>query len=198
MISRADLIASAEPAPERMLAPSAYSESLLPSLRLARSSRYAQRIGKFILGMLIVGFCFVGIAPWQQSITGSGTVIAPNPKDQPQTIEAPIKGRIEKWGDGIKLNAEVEEGQLIAVIQDIDPLLLERIQGQVEAVRSQVAASELVALASERTTAAAKLTVESNRNLLKSYELAMEQTIASADAAIESARNKIEAERKST
>lgn len=196
MISRADLIASAEPTPDRMLAPSAYSEALLPSLRLARSSQFARMIGKTLLLLLIIGFGFVSVAPWQQSVNGSGTVIAPNPEDQPQTIEAPIKGRILRWGKGIKLNATVTDGQLIAEIQDIDPNLLTRIQDQVEASKSQVAASELLVKASERNTEAAKRTVESQRALLKSYELAMEQTIAAAEAAVASSKNKVQAEEK--
>ena len=124
MISRADLIASAEPTPDRMLSPSAYSEALLPSLRLARSSQLARRIGKLLVFLLVVGFVLVSFAPWQQSVSGSGQVIAPNPEDQPQTIEAPIKGRIESWGEGIKLNAQVTKGQTIAEIRDIDPELL--------------------------------------------------------------------------
>ena len=196
MISRADLISSAEPTPDRMLAPSAYSEALLPSLRLARSSQFARIIGKLLLMLLIIAFGFVAAAPWQQSVTGSGTVIAPNPEDQPQTIDAPIKGRISKWGEGIQLNAQVAAGQVIAEIQDIDPDRLDRLKDLVTASESQVAAANLVVKASEKNEEAAKRTVESQRALLRSYRSAMEQTIASAEAAVASARNKVDAEKK--
>ena len=194
MITRADLIASAEPTSDRMLAPSAYSEALLPSLRLARSSQVARRVGKVLLVLLVVGFGFVAVAPWQQSISGSGKVIAPNPEDQPQTIEAPIKGRIAYWGDGIQLNAIVKKGDLIAEIVDIDPLLKTRLDDQVAAAKAQVKANELFVAASQQSTLAAKQAVESNQALLTAYELARTQIIASAEADIASAQNKIEAE----
>ena len=196
MISRADLIASAEPTPDRMLSPSSYSEALLPSLRLARSSQLARRIGKLLVFLLVVGFVLVGFAPWQQSVSGSGQVIAPNPEDQPQTIEAPIKGRIESWGEGIKLNAKVAKGQTIAEIRDIDPELLTRLEASVEASMAQIAALEVLVEASDKNTEAARRTVDSQKALLSSYESAMEQIIGAADAAIASAQNKIEAEEK--
>lgn len=196
MISRADLIASAETTPDRMLAPSAYSEALLPSLRLARSSQYARRIGKVLLSSLIIAFGFVAVAPWQQSVTGSGNVIAFDPQKQPQTIEAPIKGKIVQWGDNAKLNAHVRKGELIAEIQDIDPELMNRLNDQVTASLAQVAATEQLLTASQRNRDAAQKAVESQQALLKSYQLAKDQTVASAEAAVASARNKVEAERK--
>ena len=195
MISRADMIASTEATPERMLAPAAYSEALLPSLRLARASQRARIIGKVLLVLLVIGFGFVSVAPWQQSVQGSGEVIAPNPKDQPQAIQAPIKGRIKEWRDGIELNAQVTEGQIIAEIVDIDPDLLERLEAQVEAGEAQVAAQVLVVKASERNVDAAKRIVRSQEALLKSYTSAMEQIIAAAEAGVASARNKIDAEK---
>lgn len=194
MISRADLIASAEPTPDRMLSPSAYSESMLPSLRLARSSDFARRIGKVLLVLLVAAFFFVAIAPWQQSVSGKGEVIAPNPEDQPQTIEAPIKGRIVRWGDGIKLNAKVKAGQLLAEIRDIDPNLMTRLDEQVTASQAIVAAADLYLKASRQNTEAARRTVQAQEALLKNYVSARDQKIASANAAIASAENKIEAE----
>ena len=77
-----------------MLAPAAYSEAALPSLKLARSSRLARTIGKLIFVMLILGTIFVAFAPWQQSVKGTGDVIAYAPLERQQTIEAPIKRSI--------------------------------------------------------------------------------------------------------
>ena len=98
MKNREDTIYNDQMFSGRMLGPSAYSEALLPSLRLARSSRFARRIGKILLLSLVVGFIFVTIAPWQQSVTGSGNVIAFAPRERQQTIEVPIKGRVVRWG----------------------------------------------------------------------------------------------------
>ena len=64
MINRTEIIAREESS-RRMLGPSAYNEALLPSLRLARSSRYVRIIGKLLLCLLVIGIGFVAVAPWQ-------------------------------------------------------------------------------------------------------------------------------------
>ncbi|MEQ9410499.1 MAG: HlyD family efflux transporter periplasmic adaptor subunit [Fuerstiella sp.] len=196
MISRSDIIATAGPVPERMLAPSAYSEALLPSLRLARSSRAARRIGKTLMLLLAVSIAGVAIAPWQQSVTGNGNVIAFAPSERQQTIEAPIKGRIVRWGENVFENAHVSKGELIAEIQDIDTGLMGRLEEQLSASRAQVEASRMLLAASERNRDAAEKIVVSQQSLLKTYQSAREQIIASAEASIAGAQNKVEAERR--
>ena len=59
-----------------MLSPVAYSEAVLPSLRLARSSRLARRFGRALAVMLGLSIIAALFAPWQQTITGSGNVVA--------------------------------------------------------------------------------------------------------------------------
>lgn len=194
-MNRTEVIARTE-ASGRMLGPSAYSEALLPSLRLARSSRFARRIGKLLLLSLIIGFGVVAVAPWQQSVTGAGNVLAFAPGERQQTIEVPVKGRLVKWGDNVFENAHVTKGELIAEIQDVDANLMGRLQDQLTATRSQVEASRVLLAASERNREAAEKIVTSQQSLLRTYESAKEQIVASADAAIASARNKVEAEKK--
>ncbi len=94
----------------RMLAPAAYSETAMPSLRLARSSRLARRLGKFLLMFMVMGFILIAFAPWQQSVKGTGGVIAYATDERQQTLEAPIKGRITRLGEGIFENAFVKKG----------------------------------------------------------------------------------------
>ena len=132
MISRTDQISSDQDVSSRMLGPSAYSEALLPSLRLARSSRFARRVGKALLCLLVISFILVAFAPWQQSVKGSGNVIAFAPGERQQTIEVPIKGRIVRWGENVFENAHFEKGELIAEIQDVDPNLMDRLQDQLD------------------------------------------------------------------
>ena len=179
-----------------MLGPSAYSEALLPSLRLARSSRLARRIGKLLLLTLIIGFVLVSIAPWQQSVTGSGNVIAFAPGERRQTIEVPIKGRIVRWGENVFENAYLNKGELIAEIQDVDPQLMSRLEDQLTSTQSALEASKMLLAASQRNRDAAYKIVISQESLLRTYESAKEQIVASADASIAGAKNKIEAERK--
>ena len=196
MSTRSERILQHSDSPERMLGPAAYDESLLPSLRIARSSRFARRVGKFLLWSLVVGFLLVAFAPWQQSVTGSGKVIAFDPIDRQQTIETPIKGKILSWGDNIYENARVEKNQTIVTIQDVDPKLMERLNDQLVASQTKVAAAGEVLAANQRSLSAVKSVVFSLQSQVNAYRSVKEQILASADAAIAGARNKVEAEQK--
>ena len=178
----------------RMLAPAAYSEAALPSLKLARSSRLARVIGKLLFLSLMAGSFFVGIMPWQQSVKGTGNVIAYAPLERQQTIETPIKGRIVKLGEGIFENAFVKKGDLIAEIADLDTEYLVRLEGQLAASRRQVDAGEALLKANERNLEAAKTIVTSLQSQVDAYQLVKEQVIAAADADVAAGVNKVEAE----
>ncbi len=63
-----------------ILTPVAYSEALMPSLQLARSSRQARRIAVILLILLIATIALMTFAPWQQTVTGEGYVVAYAPR----------------------------------------------------------------------------------------------------------------------
>lgn len=178
----------------RMLAPVAYSEAALPALRLARSSRLARTTGKLLLLMLLLGSFMATFLPWQQSVKGSGDVIAYAPLDRQQAIQSPIKGRIVRLGDGIVENALVRKGELIAEVADIDVDYLDRLEGQLEASRRQVNAAQSMLEASRRNLEAARTVVTSCQSQVVAWELVKSQVINAADAAIDATRNKIDAE----
>ena len=178
----------------RMLAPVAYSETALPALRLARSSRFAQMVGKLLVFFLINATVLIVFAPWQQSVKGTGDVIAYAPLERQQTIESPIEGRVVRLGEGIFENAHVKKGDLIAEVADIDPNLLTRLEGQLAASRRQVAAADTLLAANKRNVDAVRTIVTSLEAQVKAYKLVKDQVIAAADAMIASADNKIEAE----
>ncbi len=180
---------------KRMLAPAAYSESVLPSLKLARSSRFARATGKALFLFLALGSLFVALAPWQQSVKGTGNVMAYAPLERQQTIETPIKGRIVRLGAGIYENAYVKQGDLIAEIADIDTGYLARLEGQLSAAGRQLDAAESLLEANVRNLEAAKTVVSSYDSQLLAYRRVKEQIVAAADADIASAKNKVEAER---
>ena len=125
-----------------MLAPAAYSESAMPALRLARSSRNARIVARILFVALLITMCLMVFAPWQQSVKGSGNVVAFAPLERQQVIEAPIKGRIVRWGDGIVENARVVEGQEIAEIRDLDESYAQRLQQQLENTQETVRATK--------------------------------------------------------
>lgn len=178
----------------RMLAPAAYSETAMPSLRLARSSRFARRFGWCTLFLLIAAFALASVAPWRQFVKGTGNVIAYAPAERQQVLEAPVKGRIVQLGNGIFENAYVEKGQVIAEIADIDDAYLERLGDQLVASRSQVEAAGQLLDANRRNLEAAGTIVKSFESQVAAYYLVKRQVVAAAEAAIESAKNKVDAE----
>ncbi len=177
-----------------MLAPVAYNELIMPSLRLARSSRTARRIGIVLFFTLLAAIVLVMFAPWQQSIPGQGNVVAYAPLERQQTIESPIKGRIVRWGDDIFENARVIKGQTILEIQDLDPLLVGRLQEQLNATKQQVEAARAQLAANERNLEATRAIVASYEAQVTAYTEVKEQVLASADAFIDNARQKVIAE----
>jgi adhesin transport system membrane fusion protein len=111
---------------------------MLPAIRLTESSRLARRIAKLLIMLLIVAVIAAGFVPWQQTITGEGRVIAFDPLQRQQTVQAPIEGRIKSWGEGIRDNIYVRQGQVVLELQDNDPALRERYEQQVGFLRDKV------------------------------------------------------------
>ncbi|MBV8706637.1 MAG: hypothetical protein JO028_05580, partial [Acidobacteriaceae bacterium] len=64
---------------------------------LVAASRQARLFAVLIVAMLLVSVLLLIFAPWQQSIRGTGRVIALTPVERAQTIDAPVEGRISKW-----------------------------------------------------------------------------------------------------
>ena len=178
----------------RMLSTVAYSETLMPSLQLARSSRFSRRTAKVLLVGLLITICLMVFAPWQQSVTGSGDVVAYAPRERRQTIEAPIKGRIVRWGEGLVENAWVTKGQFLVEIQDLDAGYTSRLEDQLRNSQQQVVAAREHLRASESALEAAKMIVESFEAQRVAYVRVREETIAAQDAYVENAERKVQAE----
>lgn len=87
-------------------------------------------------GTLILGLLWV---PWQQSVRGTGRVVAYTPTERQQNIEAPIEGRIVKWH--VKEGSHVRAGELIAELSDNDPALQQRLREERDAVRDRLDAA---------------------------------------------------------
>ena len=83
--------------------------------------------------------------PWTQNIRSNGMLTALTPQDRPQTVEAVIAGRIERWH--IMEGNLVKKGDTIVSISEVkekylDPNLLVRIEEQVEAKQNSADANE--------------------------------------------------------
>ena len=176
-----------------VLSESAYREQEFPSLRLARSSRRARRIAKWLviaLGFALLGMVFV---PWQQSIRGDGAVVAFDPVDRPQGVQAPVKGVIAEIGEGIFENARVQRGQLVYRIADQDPEYLNRLDRQIDNTESQLVAAEQRLERADDQLAANRRVVKAKQDKVKSMKAAMAEALSAATAYIEMANNKLDA-----
>lgn len=174
-----------------MLSPVAYDESVMPALRLARSSRISRRIAKVLFFSLIGTTVFMTFAPWQQSVSGSGNVLAFSPDQRQQVIESPIEGRIVYWPDEIVENSVVKEGQLLVEIQDLDKSLKQRLENQVENAELGVEAAKQQLQADKDAKANAVDAVKVLTRQVATYEKVKERTEKSQNSYVEMAEKKV-------
>lgn len=177
------------------LSDAAYSEIDFPALRMARASRRARYIAKWLVAFLSVCLIAMLFAPWQQTVSGEGSVVAFEPVNRPQPVKSPIKGIVAEIGEGIYENAEVKKGQLIYRITDQDRNYLSRIRDQVSNTNDQQRAAEQ---RFDRTTdqlSALRLVATAMEEQLISLRSAQEAALEAADFGVLMADNKLVAER---
>lgn len=88
-----------------------------------------------VVPVLIIILCL----PWTQTISSPGNVTALNPNNRPQTIQAVIGGRIEKWY--VREGDFVRKGDTIVYLSEVkseymDPQLVQRTEEQMKAKES--------------------------------------------------------------
>ena len=168
----------------------AYRDQALPGLRLAKCSRVARVTGRVLIGGLAFAFGAMLLAPWIQTVSGSGRVVAFDPQDRQQAVQAPIKGQIKRWAEGIRENATVEEGQFILELADIDDQLLDRLQLQLDLAQRGVELAKSAEQAAVRSVESSEGVVTANESELRAYEAALADTLAALDREIEAAQEK--------
>lgn len=176
----------------RVLNDAAYREQSFPALRLARVGRYIRRLAQVLLGVLFLSVLAAFFVPWQQSINGAGAVIAFDPMERPQTVKAPIKGIVAERGPGVQENAYVKQGQLLFRLQDQDPFLLERLQGQVTNAETELRAAKDRLEQSIAYRETLKSVVAATTESLASLENARDEIIRANDGYVEQATAKID------
>lgn len=179
----------------RVFADAAYDEGAFPSLSLARAARIVRKLGRILLVAMFLIVLSMLFAPWQQSIRGEGAIIAFDPFERPQPIQAPVKGRIAERGEGIQENAYVTKGQLLFRIEDQDPLYLSRLEQQEVNSRAELSIAEM------RLEQAIEFR---NNNLrivgvtseeLEAMELARDELVEAYNRFVNQSENKVSAER---
>lgn len=112
----------------------------LPALALAGTARRTRILARLLALFSLAILAGVFFVPWQQTVRGTGRVIAFNPLDRRANIEAPVEGRVRKVH--VVENQRVAKGDLLAEIQDNDPNLLVNLRLQHDAAVARRAAAE--------------------------------------------------------
>jgi len=126
------------------------------ALRLVRTPNNAVPLARGIV-LTLVGFLIILIvAPWIQNVAGSGIVTSFSPDQRPQTIDALIDGRIQKWY--VKEGDYVREGDTIVVLRDIDTKFLDpKFRERQQVIRdNEVAEAQLEVLMAKQKVLQAK------------------------------------------
>lgn len=168
---------------------------------LVRTPRAPRVLGRLLgVGTLVVVLALV-IVPWQQSISGTGRVVAFTPVERRQEIDAPIEGRVTRWY--VREGSPVKQGDLLLEITDNDPSILLRLKEERDAVlarknaavtRAQSIISRQKALESSKQ--ASIRAAESRVSMAKERVRAAKQAVEATEASEKTARLNLERQQK--
>lgn len=156
-----------------MTTPSNPTPRIHKSLELVKAPKSGRRIA--IILIVLVASVVLGLVliPWQQTVTGYGTVSVFSAMDRPQNIEAQISGRVVSWH--IQEGQTVAAGDVIAELDDIDSKFLDPEQ------ESRIK-TQLGALSEQRARATGRI---------ERLQAQVDQLTLSRDAAMDTAKQRI-------
>lgn len=98
----------------------------LPAMEMVGSANSARILAQIISVLLLTTIVALIFTPWQQSVSGNGSVSALTPLERVQVISTPVEGRVLRWH--VTEGSKVKKGDLIVEMQDNDPEILDRIR----------------------------------------------------------------------
>lgn len=149
------------------------------SLNRVQSPHTVRYFAWVLAALLVTGAVALILTPWQQNIVGGGQVIAYDPVERRQVIQAPVTGRIVQWS--VVEGDWVEQGDVIVEISDNDADLMEHLAQERSATTGVLEASLRKA--------------GSYREKMARIEMTRERAVASAESRIRAADDKIAAAR---
>jgi adhesin transport system membrane fusion protein len=172
------------------------SGAISPRLR-ARAVGSRLLVRSVLALSLLVGAAL--FTPWQQSSRASGAVVAWNPNDRVQAVDAPVEGRVLRVH--VREGSSVAEGDVLIELADIDPDYALRLQSEAGALEERVRSARSAVLEMEgrvldlqesrmRAVAAAEARVQAAVD----RRLSAEQRVIEADAQLE--RDQLQLERR--
>ena len=117
-----------------------FDEAGVASFDRVRRPRFAHRLARWLVLIVILLGVALAVVPWQQTSFGHGQVLAISPTERPQNIDAPVEGWLSEWF--VEEGAPVAAGDPIVRITDNDPELLSRLRRERSAAQMRVEAAE--------------------------------------------------------
>lgn len=124
---------------------------------LVRTPHSLLVLSRLLVALFVVVVLALVIAPWQQSASGTGRVVALAPTERQQDLDAPIEGRVTTWY--VKEGSRVKAGELLLDLTDNDPAILQRLDEERQALVARREAATLRAT----SIAARQLSLASSR-----------------------------------
>lgn len=174
--------------------PFRFHKSAAPDLYLTSVSRLARKTAKALLVVLVLAIAALVFLPWQQTLVSQGTVINYAPNSRPQTMVAPIKGRIINWNPAIVENSKIQAGTVICEIQDLDSDFMSRLEEQVRFSERSILVLTEQASAARRNLTANEESKKALERQLNVYKSVIEDIESGAEALVLMAKQKISAE----
>jgi len=144
-----------------------------------------RRVATWTAALFALMLVALALVPWQQSILGSGRMIAFNPIERQQTVSAPVDGRVVKWH--VVEGSVVKGGDPIVEVSDNDPRVIDRLQAELGAARAreQSLADRIAGLEASRENAlaAADSRVSMAMERTRAAERALDAAVATRLAA---------------
>ena len=81
--------------------------------------RSARLLARLLVVLTVLGAVALVVTPWQQTIPGTGRVIAFSPEERPQEVQALVDGRVATWH--VVEGSVVKAGDPIVDLADNDP-----------------------------------------------------------------------------
>ncbi len=123
------------------------SAYVLPVMAELESGKRVRTVARSLVILFAVAVIALIFTPWQQSVSGMGHVSALTPVERVQAISAPVESRVARWH--VTEGTHVRGGQLIVELTDNDPLILDRLGNERQAVRERLMMAEGRAAAHE-------------------------------------------------
>lgn len=117
-----------------------HRERLLGTLPASPPSIVRVLAGLVLLLLIVIG-AMLWFVPWVQTAAGSGQIVALDPADRVQAINALVEGRINRWY--VRDGSVVAAGDPIVEISDIDPRFIERLEAERAALAHRLEAARV-------------------------------------------------------